>query len=103
MTGGRGRAAPSGRGARIARVPRTPKPCGIFAAGLASDGSDGPTDAAGAIVDHRTCERARARGLDPRKALSSHDAYPLLAATGDLLRTGPTETNVADLALILTW
>ena len=78
-------------------VPRTLIAC------FASDGSDGPTDAAGAIVDSGTCARARACGLDPHRALASHDAYPLLAATGDLFRTGPTETNVADLGLILAW
>lgn len=78
-------------------LPRTLIAC------FASDGSDGPTDAAGAIVDSGTCARARACGLDPHRALSSHDAYPLLAATGDLVKTGPTETNVADLALVLAW
>ncbi|MCB9569202.1 MAG: DUF4147 domain-containing protein [Myxococcales bacterium] len=70
---------------------------------LASDGSDGPTDAAGAIVDGESCSLARARGLRPARALIDHDAYPLLAATGDLVFTGPTATNIADLALVLAW
>ena len=64
-----------------------------------TDGSDGPTDAAGAVVDGMTWERALAAGFDPHAALNSHDAYQLLRATGDLLITGPTRTNVMDLAL----
>jgi hydroxypyruvate reductase len=67
----------------------------LLAAG--TDGSDGPTDAAGAICDGATVERARAAGLDPRRHLDGHDAYPLYDALGDLVRTGPTRTNVMDL------
>ncbi len=70
---------------------------GLFAG---TDGTDGPTDAAGAIVDGGTVERAIAAGADPDTHLERNDAYPLLEATGDLLRTGPTDTNVTDLALI---
>jgi glycerate-2-kinase len=66
----------------------------------ASDGTDGPTDAAGAAVDGSTASRALARGLDPLAHLERNDAYPLLAAAGDLIRTGPTDTNVTDLALV---
>ncbi len=62
-----------------------------------TDGSDGPTDAAGAIVDSRTLERAP---QDARKALERNDAYPWLAEAGALLKTGPTGTNVNDVALI---
>jgi hydroxypyruvate reductase len=68
---------------------------------LATDGTDGPTDAAGAIVDGGTAARARALGLDPLAALANNDAYPLLSAVGDLLHTGPTGTNVNDLLVIL--
>ncbi len=68
---------------------------------LATDGTDGPTDAAGAIVDGETVRRARAAGFDPTQALERNDAYPLLLATGDLLFSGPTCTNVADLFLVL--
>lgn len=68
---------------------------------LATDGIDGPTDAAGAIVDGETVRRARMRGLNPERALNRHDAYPLLRQTGDLLFTGPTRTNVADLFLVI--
>lgn len=66
-----------------------------------TDGTDGPTDAAGAIVDGSTLHRARQLGLDPARHLQQNDAYPLFAALGDLLITGPTNTNVMDLQLIL--
>lgn len=68
---------------------------------LATDGTDGPTDAAGAVVDGSTVQRAHELGLDLQAALDQNDAYPLLAATGDLLRLGPTGTNVNDLLVIL--
>jgi glycerate 2-kinase len=67
---------------------------------LATDGSDGPTDAAGAIVTCDTVTRGRDLGLDPHAALTANDSYHYLAATGALLVTGPTNTNVNDLALI---
>ena len=65
-----------------------------------SDGSDGPTDAAGGLVDASTSVRARGRGLDARAHLENNDAYTLLEASGDLFITGPTGTNVTDFALI---
>lgn len=74
---------------------------GMTLLALATDGSDGPTDAAGASVDGSTAAHARALGLDPAAALRSHNAYGLLEATGALLRTGPTRTNVNDLTVIL--
>lgn len=64
-----------------------------------TDGTDGPTDAAGALVDGSTLARARALGLDPLDFLRRHDTYTLLQALGDLHRTGPTGTNVMDLAI----
>lgn len=66
-----------------------------------TDGTDGPTDAAGAVVDGTTAARARAAGLDPARHLDANDAYPLLDAVGDLVRTGPTRTNVMDLHVLL--
>ena len=66
-----------------------------------TDGTDGPTDAAGAVADGTTLRRAQAQGLDPRAALARNDAYPFFAALGDLLITGPTLTNVNDLMLAL--
>jgi glycerate-2-kinase len=65
-----------------------------------TDGADGPTDAAGASVDGQTVARARSLGLDPADHLTRNDAYPLFDRLGALLRTGPTDTNVTDLALI---
>lgn len=72
---------------------------GIALLAAGTDGRDGPTDAAGGIVDGGTWTRARAAGLEPTHALDAHDAYPALNAAGDLLRTGPTGTNVMDLAI----
>jgi glycerate 2-kinase len=68
---------------------------------LATDGTDGPTDAAGAVVDGTSIQRARDAGWDPQHALVENNAYPLLSATGDLLRLGPTGTNVNDLLVVL--
>jgi len=70
---------------------------------LATDGGDGPTDAAGAVVTGATLDRARALGLDPAAHLARNDAYPFFAALGDLLRPGPTETNVNDLAFLFAF
>jgi hydroxypyruvate reductase len=64
-----------------------------------SDGSDGPTDAAGAFVDGSTVARAAALGFDAQDFLRRHDSYPLLDALGDLHRTGPTGTNVMDIVI----
>jgi glycerate 2-kinase len=75
--------------------------CALIA--LASDGIDGPTDAAGAWVDDETLTRARALGLDPQQAAEAHDAYPLLDQLGVLLRTGPTGTNLNDLAIGISY
>ena len=68
---------------------------------LATDGTDGPTDAAGTIITGETTTRARAQGLDPWAALKANDSYPFFDALGDLIRTGPTGTNVNDLLFIL--
>ena len=68
---------------------------------LATDGTDGPTDAAGAIVDGQTVQSARASGWDPTATLADNNAYPLLDAVGALLRTGPTGTNVNDITVLL--
>jgi hydroxypyruvate reductase len=66
-----------------------------------TDGTDGPTDAAGAIADGATLERAGRLGLDARRFLAENDSYRFFDALGDLLRTGPTGTNVMDLRLVL--
>lgn len=66
-----------------------------------TDGTDGPTDAAGAIADGQTLQRARAQGLAAAAHLQDHDSYPFFQALGDLVITGPTGTNVMDLRLFL--
>ncbi|MCS7172939.1 MAG: glycerate kinase [Armatimonadetes bacterium] len=73
---------------------------GVLVVSLATDGTDGPTDAAGGVADGTTAVRARTLGYDPRRSLADNDAYPCLDAVGDLLRTGPTGTNVNDLVLV---
>jgi hydroxypyruvate reductase len=66
-----------------------------------TDGTDGPTDAAGAIVDHLTAARARQAGLELRQHLDQNNAYPFFKSLDDLLITGPTFTNVMDMRIIL--
>ncbi|HTC87943.1 MAG TPA: glycerate kinase [Bryobacteraceae bacterium] len=71
----------------------------ILSAG--TDGTDGPTDAAGAIADGTTLVRAQALGLNAPAFLANNDSYRFFEATGDLVKTGPTGTNVADVQLLL--
>ena len=77
----------------------SPHPVTILAAG--TDGRDGATDAAGAVVDPASWQQLIDAGISPDAALAAHDAYPALDAIGALLRTGPTGTNVMDLVLAL--
>ncbi len=74
---------------------------GITLLSAGTDGTDGPTDAAGAIVDGDTVERAEAAGIDPENYLNNNDTYHFFKAAGGLLITGPTGTNVMDLQIIL--
>jgi len=66
-----------------------------------TDGTDGPTDAAGAIADGLTLKRAAAKGLDAGEILARNDSYHFFEPLGDLVRTGPTGTNVADVHVML--
>jgi glycerate 2-kinase len=66
-----------------------------------TDGSDGPTDATGALADHTTVQRAKTMGLNPKAHLENNDAYPFFQKLGDLLITGPTHTNVMDVRIVL--
>ena len=66
-----------------------------------SDGTDGPTDAAGGYVDQNSLAALRAAGIDPAGALRQNDAYPALERIGGLILTGPTGTNVNDLSVLL--
>jgi glycerate 2-kinase len=68
---------------------------------IGTDGIDGPTDAAGAIVDATTMTRAAARALDPAAYLRNNDSYHFFSALGDLVHTGPTGTNVGDVQVAL--
>jgi hydroxypyruvate reductase len=73
----------------------------VLVASLATDGSDGPTDAAGALADGTTLARAEALGLDAYASLAANDSYRFFQALGDLLITGPTNTNVNDLMVVM--
>ena len=75
----------------------------IALAAFATDGVDGPTDAAGAVVSGDTVKRAGLLGLDPRQYLDANNAYPFFSALGDLIITGPTGTNVNDLLFGLVY
>ena len=72
----------------------------VFLSG-GTDGRDGPTDAAGGLVDGGTVARIRAAGLDPKALLDNNDSHAALKAAGDLLVTGATGTNVADVQVLL--
>ena len=74
---------------------------GVCVFSVGSDGTDGPTDAAGGYADGGTCARMRKGGIDPALALSRNDSYHALQAAGDLIVTGPTGTNVNDVAVVL--
>lgn len=71
----------------------------VFSAG--SDGTDGPTDAAGGVADGETVKMLRERGVDPLQSLDDNDAYHALAAVGGLIKTGATGTNVNDISILL--
>lgn len=95
--GGRNQEAALGAALMIDCLPN------LVIATIATDGVDGPTDAAGALVTGATMTRARALGLDVAQALAENDAYPCLEALGALLFTGPTGTNVGDVMVGLVY
>jgi hydroxypyruvate reductase len=68
---------------------------------IGSDGTDGPTDAAGGVVDGTTVAKLKACGFDPQSMLDDNDSYHALEACGGLIKTGPTGTNVNDLILLI--
>ncbi|MCC7355553.1 MAG: glycerate kinase [Anaerolineae bacterium] len=76
---------------------------GALVAALATDGNDGPTDAAGAIATGSTIARGRAAGLDALASLAANDSYRYFSALGDLIITGPTNTNVNDLLFVFAF
>jgi glycerate 2-kinase len=97
-TGGRNQEMALAWAISMASRPSSAQTC--FAS-VATDGTDGPTSAAGGLVDPLTCSRAIELGLMPQKFLRSNDSSNFLKATGDLIVTGPTETNLMDLQILL--
>ena len=98
----------SGRGGRnqefalaaALAMPGLGMPAVVISAG--TDGIDGPTDAAGALADSSTVARAQTAGIgSPEAFLANNDAYAFFKPLGDLLITGPTDTNVGDLQIVL--
>jgi glycerate-2-kinase len=75
-------------------------PRGIALVSAGTDGEDGPTDAAGALVDEAVIAEARRRNLDAADFLRRNDAYHFFQPLGALLKTGPTHTNVCDLRVV---
>jgi glycerate 2-kinase len=84
----------------ISMATRPPSASCCFAS-IASDGTDGPTNAAGGLVDPYSCARAVELGLMPFQYLRSNDSSNFLKSTGDLIITGPTQTNLMDLQILL--
>lgn len=82
-----------------ARLLRGTRGITLLAAG--TDGTDGPTDAAGAVADGATCATAAALGLDAEDHLRRFDAYPFFQTAGGLVKTGPTRTNVMDMVVVI--
>jgi len=95
-----------GRGGRNQEIPlaaatKLRELDGVVVVSLSTDGVDGPTDAAGAIVDGKTLSRALEEGLTPEKFLAENDSYDFFEKLGDLIFTGPTGTNVNDVSLVI--
>ncbi len=74
---------------------------GVVVASVSTDGIDGPTDAAGAIVDGNTILHSKLKGLDAEKYLNNNDSYSFFKRMGDLVYTGPTGTNVNDISILV--
>jgi len=85
--------------AALGRSPRDGDGLTFLSAG--TDGNDGPTDAAGAAVDLALYRSAIAAGLNPEAALASNDSYTFFKKSGGLVLTGPTNTNVCDVQIMI--
>lgn len=85
----------------LAALPRSRAARDILLLAASTDGNDGPTDAAGAFSSLTIAEHARALGLDPNAFLAANDSYRFHEAAGSLLKTGPTNTNVSDVAVLM--
>ncbi|HOO72365.1 MAG TPA: glycerate kinase [Spirochaetota bacterium] len=75
----------------------------VLMASIGTDGTDGPTDAAGAVAWGHTCEKAASQGLDPEDYMKNNDSYHFFEKIGGLIKTGPTNTNVMDIRIIMVW
>jgi glycerate 2-kinase len=75
----------------------------VLVVAISTDGQDGPTDAAGAVATGETLTRAQELGLDAINYLNNNDSYAFFDTLGDLIRTGPTRTNVADLLFVFAF
>jgi len=75
---------------------------GVVIASIGTDGVDGPTDAAGALVDGSTLKRAREKGMNPLDYLDNNDSYSFFMNLNDLIMTGPTGTNIGDLIILVS-
>ena len=73
----------------------------ITVVSIGTDGTDGPTDAAGAISDGFTLKKAYENGIDINKYIENNDSYHFFEKNGDLIKTGPTNTNVMDVRILL--
>jgi glycerate-2-kinase len=98
---GRGTTSPGGRCQELALAAASELEGvpGVALLAAGTDGRDGPTDAAGAMVDGSTWSRIAAAGRDPAADLAAHESYAALDGVGALLRTGPTGTNVMDVVI----
>jgi hydroxypyruvate reductase len=85
--------------AACARAPKDAERLTFLSAG--TDGNDGPTDAAGGLVDLALLGKARELGLDPEAFLAENDSYHFLEKSGGLVKTGPTGTNVCDVQVLI--
>ncbi len=95
--GGRNQELALGSLAELAGLPQ------VILVALATDGSDGPTEAAGAVATGESLGRAQKMGLEPQKFLDRNDAYAFFDLLGDLLQSGPTQTNVNDVTILFAF
>ena len=86
----------------LSEIPRASMPTDFFLLSGGTDGEDGPTDAAGAVVWPQLVDRWRSNSGRLDHWLCRNDAYEFFSACSGLLKTGPTETNVCDLRIVLT-
>jgi glycerate 2-kinase len=98
---GRGRGGRNQEFALAAAIDLESRALSWTVASIGTDGVDGPTDAAGACIDEATCGLGRGLGLDASASLGDNDSWTFLDRVGALIRTGPTDTNVGDVQLVI--